>query len=77
MGWLGECAKVVAAHGHCMEWVTPMGLPVIQPYRRKVRLGCPLSLRRIGPCIAQADMHCISQPPILWGSVRTGSTPMS
>ena len=36
MTWLAKCAKVVAAREHCVEWTTPLGLPVIQPYREKV-----------------------------------------
>ena len=35
MDWLGGCAKIVALNGHAMSWVTPMGLPVIQPYRQR------------------------------------------
>merc|ERR1712059_147144 len=33
--WLAECAKVIA--GECesnVSWVTPLGLPVVQPYTR-------------------------------------------
>lgn len=33
MGWLGQCAKVVAKQGSAVSWTTPLGLPVIQPYR--------------------------------------------
>jgi DNA-directed RNA polymerase len=35
MKWLGECAYQIAVHGQPMAWLTPLGLPVIQPYRRK------------------------------------------
>eukprot|EP00615_Pteridomonas_danica_P004085 CAMPEP_0114332208 /NCGR_PEP_ID=MMETSP0101-20121206/2927_1 /TAXON_ID=38822 ORGANISM="Pteridomonas danica, Strain PT" /NCGR_SAMPLE_ID=MMETSP0101 /ASSEMBLY_ACC=CAM_ASM_000211 /LENGTH=791 /DNA_ID=CAMNT_0001462801 /DNA_START=303 /DNA_END=2678 /DNA_ORIENTATION=- len=34
MGWLGDCARIVAHEGHTMSWITPLGLPVAQPYRR-------------------------------------------
>jgi DNA-directed RNA polymerase len=34
MDWLGTCAMIVAEEGHAMSWVTPLGLPVIQPYRK-------------------------------------------
>jgi len=34
MDWLGTCAKLVAQHDSAMSWVTPLGLPVIQPYRK-------------------------------------------
>lgn len=34
MNWLGNCARIVAQEGQPMSWVTPLGLPVSQPYRR-------------------------------------------
>ncbi|MQM08998.1 hypothetical protein Taro_041857, partial [Colocasia esculenta] len=34
MTWLGDCAKVVAADNHAVRWITPLGLPVVQPYRK-------------------------------------------
>ncbi|GAB2234210.1 hypothetical protein Droror1_Dr00003452 [Drosera rotundifolia] len=34
MNWLGECAKVIAIQNHAVEWTTPLGLPVVQPYRK-------------------------------------------
>lgn len=37
MDWLGQCAAVVASTGHAMSWITPLGLPVVQPYRRHKR----------------------------------------
>ncbi|KAK2635967.1 hypothetical protein Ddye_030759 [Dipteronia dyeriana] len=33
MNWLGECAKVIAAENRPVRWTTPLGLPVVQPYR--------------------------------------------
>jgi len=35
MAWLSQCASLVASTGQPMSWVTPLGLPVIQPYRRE------------------------------------------
>ncbi|CAN0876157.1 DNA-directed RNA polymerase 2B, chloroplastic/mitochondrial [Linum grandiflorum] len=34
MSWLGECAKIVAAQNQAVKWTTPLGLPVVQPYRK-------------------------------------------
>lgn len=34
MEWLGDCASKVAANGQPMSWITPLGLPVVQPYRK-------------------------------------------
>lgn len=35
--WLGECARRIAKAGQPVTWVTPLGLPVMQPYRRAGR----------------------------------------
>ncbi|KAL6107719.1 polrmt [Pungitius sinensis] len=32
--WLTDCARLISKSGHTVEWVTPLGLPVIQPYHR-------------------------------------------
>lgn len=32
--WLTESAKLISKAGHTVEWVTPLGLPIIQPYHR-------------------------------------------
>jgi DNA-directed RNA polymerase len=34
MAWLADCASKVANNGQAMSWITPLGLPVVQPYRR-------------------------------------------
>lgn len=36
MQWLSLCARVVAKANKPVEWTTPLGLPVVQPYRKKV-----------------------------------------
>ncbi len=43
MAWLGMCARVVALQGEPMSWVTPLGLPVTQPYR----IGGILSVKTV------------------------------
>ncbi|CAI0394305.1 unnamed protein product [Linum tenue] len=37
MGWLGDCAKVIASDGQPVRWTTPLGLPVVQPYYKSER----------------------------------------
>ncbi|XP_055717833.1 DNA-directed RNA polymerase, mitochondrial [Salvelinus fontinalis] len=32
--WLTESARLIAKSGSTVEWVTPLGLPIIQPYHR-------------------------------------------
>ncbi|GAB4840181.1 DNA-directed RNA polymerase 1B, mitochondrial [Ancistrocladus abbreviatus] len=34
MSWLGECAKIIASQNQPVQWTTPLGLPVVQPYRK-------------------------------------------
>ncbi|KAK1896660.1 DNA-directed RNA polymerase mitochondrial [Dissostichus eleginoides] len=53
--WLTESAKLISKAGHSVQWVTPLGLPVIQPYhctRRIVRsvllCGSPEDLNGTG-----------------------------
>lgn len=35
MSWLARCAAKVGESGQPMSWITPLGLPVVQPYRSK------------------------------------------
>ena len=35
MNWLTICARMIAQHGYPVAWVTPIGLPAIQPYREE------------------------------------------
>ncbi|CAN0870285.1 DNA-directed RNA polymerase 2, chloroplastic/mitochondrial [Linum grandiflorum] len=37
MSWLGDCAKVIASENKPVRWTTPLGLPVVQPYRNSGR----------------------------------------
>ncbi|XP_067824461.1 DNA-directed RNA polymerase, mitochondrial [Heptranchias perlo] len=32
--WLAESARLIAKSGSSVEWVTPLGLPIVQPYHR-------------------------------------------
>lgn len=41
MQWLSLCARVVAKADKPVQWTTPLGLPVVQPYRKKVRQHTP------------------------------------
>lgn len=31
--WFAKCAKVVAGTGESVKWISPMGLPCVQPYK--------------------------------------------
>nr|VDD63896.1 unnamed protein product [Brassica oleracea] len=37
MSWFGECAKIIASQNKAVCWTTPLGLPVVQPYRKNER----------------------------------------
>ena len=62
MQWLSLCAQVVAKADKPVHWTTPLGLPVVQPYRKKVcpALPCPAwnpqSLHLFDP--AYHCVHC-------------------
>ncbi|KAL6573587.1 DNA-directed RNA polymerase 1B, mitochondrial [Orobanche hederae] len=45
MGWLGDCAKIIAMQNHPVCWTTPLGLPVVQPYRKYGRHMIKTSLQ--------------------------------
>ncbi|NWI89744.1 RPOM protein, partial [Pitta sordida] len=40
--WLTESAKLISQSGRTVEWVTPLGLPIVQPYyrSRSAALNC-------------------------------------
>lgn len=33
--WLAQCAQTIASTGQDVAWVNPLGLPVVQPYRKE------------------------------------------
>jgi DNA-directed RNA polymerase, mitochondrial len=35
MNWLTTCARLISRHGYPVAWISPIGLPAIQPYRQK------------------------------------------
>ncbi|XP_031478885.1 DNA-directed RNA polymerase 1B, mitochondrial-like isoform X2 [Nymphaea colorata] len=45
MSWLGDCAKLIASENESVRWTTPLGLPVLQPYRKKGRCLVKTSLQ--------------------------------
>lgn len=46
--WLTESAKLISKSGHTVEWVTPLGLPIIQPYHRVRNQVVSPILRHVG-----------------------------
>lgn len=45
MNWLGDCAKIIAMENKTVQWITPLGLPVVQPYRKLGRRLIKTSLQ--------------------------------
>ncbi|XP_039132067.1 DNA-directed RNA polymerase 3B, chloroplastic [Dioscorea cayenensis subsp. rotundata] len=45
MKWLADCAKVIASENQPVRWTTPLGLPVVQPYRNSERHQVRTSLQ--------------------------------
>ncbi|KAJ3698257.1 hypothetical protein LUZ61_001962 [Rhynchospora tenuis] len=45
MSWLGDCAKAIALENQPVRWITPLGLPVVQPYRKLGRQLVKTSLQ--------------------------------
>ena len=35
MTWLAECARLIGAQGQPVSFISPIGVPVVQPYRQK------------------------------------------
>ena len=52
MDWLGACSKLVAANGHAMSWVSPMGLPIMQPYRQSATQTVHTTLQSVTLAVA-------------------------
>ncbi|DBB17271.1 TPA: hypothetical protein ACH3X3_014319 [Trebouxia sp. C0006] len=47
MQWLSLCARVVAKADKAVQWTTPLGLPVVQPYRKKSKTHVQTLLQRV------------------------------
>ena len=48
MKWLADCAALVGKQEQPVQWVTPLGLPVVQPYRCR-SAGCHRRVRAPPP----------------------------
>ena len=34
MNWLASCARLISTQGQPVSWISPTGIPIVQPYRR-------------------------------------------
>ncbi|CAM6076268.1 unnamed protein product [Sphagnum tenellum] len=69
MVWLGDCAKIIASAGHTVKWTTPLGLPVVQPYRKDTRQLVKTSLQVLA--LRSSDEN----QPVLVSRQRTAFPP--
>jgi len=68
MKWLGECAKVIAQQGYDVAWVTPLGLPVVQPYREPKR-------KAVNTALQQVVLHEVNDQPVMKSRQRSAFPP--
>ena len=54
--WLTSCAHAVATEGQPISWLTPIGLPVVQPYRQSQRLSVQTVLQKV--VVASSNDDC-------------------
>ena len=57
MDWMQSCAAQVAKAGDMLEWVTPLGLPIVQAYRRT-------SYMRVRTCLQWITLARTNTGPI-------------
>lgn len=69
-----ECARLIAKEGHGVMWHTPLGLPVVQPYRRKDRQHVR-TLLQVGSRDAAAPTALLSWQSTVWVGRRWPNLP--
>ncbi|XP_069864625.1 DNA-directed RNA polymerase, mitochondrial [Dipodomys merriami] len=52
--WLSESARLISQAGYAVEWVTPLGIPVVQPYHHDVKYQVPGGIQSI-TCTSTVD----------------------
>lgn len=61
MTWLSDCASLVSSEGQNMSWVTPLGLPVMQPYRQVKSQVVKTHLQNITLCMHNDNLPVYPQ----------------
>lgn len=59
--WLAESARLIARTGSAVEWVTPLGIPVIQPYHQDAKVL--VSVTPALPCPTPPQSRACLTPP--------------
>lgn len=69
MGWITDCARAIAKENKPVCWTSPIGLPVLQPYRRYGRFYVETLAGRVW------KMHVTADAPIAVGKQTDGAAP--
>lgn len=56
MNWLTICARLIAENGHPVAWVSPIGVPAVQPYRRTTAGTCVTLVQSVNVSNASDNM---------------------
>lgn len=70
MEWLNDCAGAIAESGEPVEWRTPVGLPVVQPYRKTLTKVVHTALQMF-TVTSQSNLG----QPVVKGKQRTAFPP--
>lgn len=69
MEWLRESAKLIATKGRTVSWTTPLGFPVVQPYRNLRRL-------EVATCVGDVYIGLDDESaPVKTGKQKDGLAP--
>jgi DNA-directed RNA polymerase len=56
MNWLTTCARMISQQGYPVAWVSPIGLPAIQPYRQEKSATLVTLLQKISLNVESDDL---------------------
>lgn len=54
MDWLSQSARLITQHGYPVAWISPIGVPAIQPYRQK-KSSTIVTLMQVITLVDQSD----------------------
>jgi DNA-directed RNA polymerase, mitochondrial len=69
MNWLTTCARMITQHGYPVAWMSPIGIPAIQPYRQKKTFTLVTLLQSVTLALEHDDLplhkarHVTAFPP--------------
>lgn len=67
--WFTNCARIIATvYGECVEWVTPIGLPIVQPYYKSVK---QLDIHKQRNAFAPNFIHSLDSTHMMLTSINS------